>query len=561
MRATALRVHNFRSLQDVEINLQPFSVLVGANNSGKSNLIDAIRVFYDHLKFDRQRDFPKLSTKDRESWIEIEFHLSENEWTNLSDKYRLSSERKIRVRRYVLSESRGVGLYFVKKKEDRDEVADELFYGAKNVQKAKLGKVIYIPAVSKLDEQTKLTGPSPFRDLISMVLDRVLSDSPSYAQLENAFREFEELVKGEKSKDGYSLKWLEEEITHAIENWGVEFRIGISPVSPSDILKNLVNYEVRDEFLGEGLDPRLYGQGFQRHLIFTLIKLAAERSALEAESSRKIFSGQLTWLLYEEPEAFLHPTQIELLNRSLHTLTKGEKNESQVLISTHSPMFVSRNIAMLPSIIRLQRDGGRTIINQVTKKKLEKILSSNIEMMQGWQTPFEPEDLEVEMESVKYALWLDSRRCNAFFADIVLLVEGPSEVALIEYLLEEGKIRAPGGKKVVVFDSMGKFNMHRFMNLFGYLGIRHSVLFDEDQDDNSQPRYPEIDKTIFNAKNNATIKIDTLPSDLESFLGLPPARRPHRKPQHVMYHVRTKLVREKKLERFIKKIETLLQVG
>jgi len=229
-------------LRDAEINLQPFSVLVGANNSGKSNLIDAIRVFYDHLKFDRKRDFPKFSTNDYESWIEIEFQLSESEWNNLSDKYRLSSERRIRVRRYVLSEDRGMGLYFVEKNRDGDEVADDLFYGAKNVQKAKLGKIVYIPAVSKLDEQTKLTGPSPFRDLISMVLDRVLSDSPSYAQLEGAFGEFEKSIKDERSKDGYSLRRLEEEITRAVESWGVEFRIGISPVAPSDIVKNLIRY-------------------------------------------------------------------------------------------------------------------------------------------------------------------------------------------------------------------------------------------------------------------------------------------------------------------------------
>ena len=560
MQATALHIHNFRSLKDVEIGLWPFSMLVGANNSGKSNVVDAIRVFYDQLKFDHQRDFPKFRTEDKNTWVEIEFQLSEDEWSALSEKYRSSQGRKIRIRKYVLSEdkSRKPGLYFVREGDSGYEVADDLFYGAKNVQKAKLGKIIYIPAVSKLDEQTKLTGPSPFRDLLSMVLDRVLNESPSYSKLEEAFGEFEALVKEEKSRDGYSLKQLESEITRAIKNWGMEFHIGISPVAPGDILKNLIKYEVEDGVLGKGMDPKLYGQGFQRHLIFTLIKLAAEAGTVDVEDSRRTFSGKLTWLLYEEPEAFLHPTQITLLNKSLRSL--AEENGNQVLISTHNPMFVSRNISMLPSLIRLKRDEGYTKVYQIKEGDLKQILTSNIQMLEEWDLPFEDEDRKVEMESLKYALWLDSRRCNAFFGDKVLLVEGPSEVALIEYLIEEGKV-ATAGEQVVVLDSMGKFNMHRFMNLFGHLGVRHCVLYDRDLTGEGKPKYPQVDNTINAAKNAFTMGIDTVPKDLENFLGIPPAQRPHRKPQHLMYYLHEGLVGEENLGKFVRKIETLLNGG
>src|SRR5437588_12928491 len=38
-----LHFRNFKCLRDVEINLSPFTVLIGPNDSGKSSLLDAIQ--------------------------------------------------------------------------------------------------------------------------------------------------------------------------------------------------------------------------------------------------------------------------------------------------------------------------------------------------------------------------------------------------------------------------------------------------------------------------------------------------------------------------------------
>ncbi|MDW8289067.1 MAG: AAA family ATPase, partial [Flammeovirgaceae bacterium] len=74
MRAVAIKIHNFRTFADAELSLSPYSLLVGANNTGKSNLIDAIRVFYEKdIKYEEGRDFPKFPVADKESWIEIQF--------------------------------------------------------------------------------------------------------------------------------------------------------------------------------------------------------------------------------------------------------------------------------------------------------------------------------------------------------------------------------------------------------------------------------------------------------------------------------------------------------
>lgn len=47
LRLTQLRIKNFRSVGEVELNLGPLTVLVGPNGSGKSNVVDALRFMRD----------------------------------------------------------------------------------------------------------------------------------------------------------------------------------------------------------------------------------------------------------------------------------------------------------------------------------------------------------------------------------------------------------------------------------------------------------------------------------------------------------------------------------
>lgn len=49
LRLTQLRIKNFRSVGEVELNFGPLTVLVGPNGSGKSNVVDALRFLRDCL--------------------------------------------------------------------------------------------------------------------------------------------------------------------------------------------------------------------------------------------------------------------------------------------------------------------------------------------------------------------------------------------------------------------------------------------------------------------------------------------------------------------------------
>jgi predicted ATP-dependent endonuclease of OLD family len=90
MQISEITIHNFRSIEYSKISLGDYSLMVGANNSGKSNVIDILRIFYGKgLKYESNRDFPKFNTEDQESWIDIEFLLSDDEYETLKEERKL----------------------------------------------------------------------------------------------------------------------------------------------------------------------------------------------------------------------------------------------------------------------------------------------------------------------------------------------------------------------------------------------------------------------------------------------------------------------------------------
>ncbi len=556
MRAVEMVIHNFRSICDMTIHLEPCSMLVGANNSGKSSVIDAARAFYGKIKFEHGRDYPKKGASDDDSWVEIEFKPTQEEIDTLKEEYR-SANDTFRVRNYLHSKENGEdgkaksGPYAYV----NGELSGERFYGFKNVGQGKFGEIIYIPAVSKIDEHTKLTGPSALRDLVNAVLSDVLESSTAYAELCKSFTSFETNLKSESTGDGRSLHGIETDVSEELEPWGASFQLKINPMGIDEIVRGLIGHEIVDGELGKNQPISSYGQGFQRSVIYTLIKVAAQYTSSKRVPKKKEFSPELTWILFEEPEAFLHPDQARSLSVALRAMSLHGAN--QVLMSTHSPLFVSQSIDDIPALCRLRRADCCTRAFQVTPTELSEILADNQADVQAWRKAgitVDPDDLTIDMEAIKYALWLDSRRCESFFAEKVLLVEGPTETALVTYLKDKGYLSTISG--VFALDCIGKWNMHRFMRLFGSLGVEHYVIYDDDGGRNAP-----VSATILATANSYTKGIDSFAVDLEEFLGLPKVNSQHRKPQHVLYQLSSGSVDGLKLNALIEKIEALLGRG
>ncbi len=531
MQINKVSIHNFRSIKDGTFVLKDYSLLIGANNAGKSNIIDAIRVFYEHdkMKYNESSDLCWAKTDD-EVWIEIEYILTDEEYNDLKEEYRLPNN-SLKIRKYIKTTEKGAdgkakSGYYAYNSEGK--ICDNLFYGEKNVGSGKLGNIIYIPAQSTVEEQTKLTGPSPLRELISNVLERVIAGNAAYDKLKADISSFSEAIKAAKTPEEQSLMRLESEISDCLKDWGTKFKFDFKTLDPSSIVKNLVSYTISETV--DNMNPAQMGSGFQRHLVFSLIDVAARFPVPKKPKKEHDFTPNMTFLLFEEPEAFLHPGQQLVLCRNLKSLASKEMN--QVLVSSHSPHFVSQNTDYISSIIKLTKTDKITNIGQISQESLNNIFAKNLELPDGVKDDRSPEDKQVDMESIKYFLWLDPERCGCFFAKYVLLVEGPTEKGLFNYIIDKERLNIPDGG-VFIFDSMGKWNMAKFMRLFELLHITHSVIFD---DDNNKPDQKPWNDYINNNRNNYTKNIKTFSGDLEAYLGVQKPNDSRKKPQHILYN-------------------------
>jgi len=439
-------------------------------------------------------------------------------------------------------------------------LSDESFYGAKNVQSGKFGDLIYVPAVSKVDEHTKLSGPSALRDLLTDIMNNVIKDGKAYAEFSKGVVAFSDAVKVEKTEDDRSLSGFESELNELLSPWETSFSLKFPPPSAAELVKSMINWELIDSFHGESQGIDHFGSGFQRHFIYSLIQLGSKFAGSKENKKSKDFVPSLSLLLFEEPEAFLHPPQQDILARNL--MTMSSEGNWQVVCATHSSHFVSKNSGDIPSIIIVRRRDGEINKYQISATDWVNIVNSNqyINTIATKYTKMKQrlhqDDLKADMEAVKHFLWLNSDRSILFFANHVLLVEGPSEVAFINKLISDKRIRTPN-TGVYILDCLGKYNLHRFMNLLIHLGIHHSVVCDDDGNANE---HADINALISaTADKVLTHKIAFIPKDLEHYLGIPSAGSDHRKPQHILFLHEQGRIDNKKVASFSKLIEKLLE--
>lgn len=561
MKIRRIDIHNFRSVIDASLEVYDYTMLVGANNAGKSTIINALRVFYDDVKWS-SNDFPKIGFSDEESWISLTFELLQDEWDALADKYNEeSSEKLLTVRRYLKSTIIEVkpnqsNIYAIV----NGQPEKDLFYGAKNVGTAKVGSIIYIPALTTPSEQLKTTGPSPLRNMLNFMLKRVVSNSQAYQQLNDAFGKLNDEA---RDQDGF-LSEISKPINKAIEGWNIKLDMSVNPVNPEEISKSLVKYVFVDEILGDvAFDLDRYGHGFQRSFIYEIIKIAPSFKEVTSQK-KKEFNPDFTLLLFEEPEAFLHPGQQE--NMAYHLRKLGSEPGQQVIVTTHSTLFVGKVADEIGQIIRIQRHDGVANLYQPKRNEIQSIFEEGFSLIKKLQefvddstideskkkeakkmlSTASSEEIALDEEKFRYQLWLDSDRSAMFFADRVLLVEGPTEKAFFNYMLARDW-HDLAKHKTVVIDAIGKYNFHRFLALFAAFGIPHGVMLD---DDDNKDHHKAINDLICESKNDFLLgKPVIFNGCFEKHLGLLESKRDDKKPLEILKAVTSCSIKTALLDR------------
>ena len=391
------------------------------------------------------------------------------------------------------------------------------------------------------------------------MLKKVVAKSPSYSQLGKAF---EDLNDEAKNDEGFLMQ-IAQPINSALKQWNVNIDLSINPISPEDISKSLIKYSFVDKLLGDAaFDLDRYGHGFQRSVIYELIRIAPTFQD-EKESLKKGFDPNFTLLLFEEPEAFLHPSQQENMAYNLRRL--GHEFEQQVIVTSHSPVFVSKSSDDLCQICRIQKQDGVSKLYQLKQTEKEKFIIagtdflevlksyvSNLPVDQSKKTKAHrlidnapTEEIQIQHEKFRFQLWLDSDRASMFFADKVILVEGVTEKALFNYLLANDWYDLTK-ERILVVDALGKYNFHRFLKLFETYGIFHGIMFDNDEE---KDEHAVINQLIRDRKTKFTLA-DPFEFNkcLEKHLGLSLPSRDDLKPLHILAELEKKAIPSEQLQ-------------
>jgi putative ATP-dependent endonuclease of OLD family len=229
-------------------------------------------------------------------------------------------------------------------------------------------------------------------------------------------------------------------------------------------------------FAGEGAfegELARFGNGLQRSYLLALLQELASSDDSQAP----------TLLLgIEEPELFQHPPQARYLADILHQLGEGN---SQVIVSSHSPYFVSGQHFECIRMVRRDVAAKRSTITHVTFEKVAERLAA----VRGKK----PEKPPAQMARLHQAL--QPHLTEMFFVPRIVFVEGIEDVAyLTSWLLMTDRwqeFRRYGAHFVPV---NGKGYLFEPLVVANELGIPTFCIFDSDGDKTSANERPRHEK-------------------------------------------------------------------
>jgi energy-coupling factor transporter ATP-binding protein EcfA2 len=532
-----MQIQNFRSTKDIDIVCDNLVAILGRNGSGKSTILNALDVFYNvayqaneydyfakdtSLAISIQVTYANLRERER---TEFAPYLSDNELivrktiTSGGAKYfgtllqlpEFAVFRKLGAlaKRKALNELIGSGKYVdLHPTVTSEATADALmtsfeanhpdllaaipreqqFFGPRNIGGGKLDKYtkfVLVPAVRDAASEAEKKGV--ILQLIDVLVARSVNARPDVQKL-NA--EFEQRVKEVYSHENLTeLRELAQLITSRLAQYapGAQLDLTFEQVSPPKItLPNALASLVEDNFSA----PIAYtGHGLQRALILALLQqlsltdLAPPTSSLLPQSAALPEPESLVLpdliLGVEEPELFLHPSRSRFLARVFRELSKTPEDlaapRTQVLYGTHSPYFVEISdfdrVRLARKILTPDYDVLQCAITAFSKAQAAAMLAQISDV---------PLDRVSGDSFVAHAVPVMSSIVNeGFFADVVLVVEGLTEVGIfwgLQTILRSGW----DGFGIVIVPAEGKSKIDRPTVIFRGLQIPTYFVFDAD---------------------------------------------------------------------------------
>ncbi len=340
MRLRTFYVKSYRSIVEAKLeDIQNYSVIVGPNNAGKSNLLRAIFVAlsialagdfqkarrnrqysyaYDGADYNWSRDIPTaLKEDDKSSTVfKLTFEFSDEEKAEFKSEFGINLSKSLQMKFELFKHNTEYNIIMPgRAKQPMEAKMQEIGHFIQR----KLDHE-YIPCVRRTDFTAEY-----FSRLINKELEQ-LDSNPEYQNYLRQIEAFQQPI----------ISSLERRISDSLKTFlpnvsSVKFSDNYSPISVVSRRQLFRSHQI-PIVIDDGNKTSIEDKGDG-------IKSLAAISIVQSLSFEKA-NGRSLILCIEEPEAHLHPDAIHGLRNVI--LDIASKTGVQVIISTHSPILVDR---------------------------------------------------------------------------------------------------------------------------------------------------------------------------------------------------------------------------
>lgn len=513
MKLRRAEIRGFRCLEDVSLGFDDLTILLGGNSTGKSTVLRALKFFFEGDKLEAedaygrtgqgtvsvQLTFDGLTDADRETfglYAQGEQLVLTRLWTVGDPESRITGRARRNPDFKPIREAQGrerTGTYKALREAREDlelpqatnvadvdaamlawemehpeqcEAAEDdagRFFGYGSVGQSRLAdrfKFVFVPGLrDAADEATEKRG-SILERLLAAIADQRAQANDELTALEEETRQSYEKVVSDSH--GPTLSGLADRLETALQRFVPDASITLTPVTAS-LKIDPPRVQLRGGEAQDLSDLSRQGHGFQRTFIIAALEYLAETAAEAAgEDDRPTL-----FFAIEEPELYQHPPRARHFFATLRQLAKDEQ-PVQVCYATHSPYFV--NAADYESIRLFRRQPAAEerlpAATAVVAADPDAVLESL------------PEERRGEIDRY-LARTMQHAFCEALFAKAVVIVEGPTDAAVISQAASVLGIDLM--RSGVTFVPVSKYAEPLAAAILLTLGIPTFVVFDGDR--------------------------------------------------------------------------------
>ena len=549
MIVQSIRVKRFRSIYDQTLHFDSLTALVGRNGSGKSSFLRAVEHFYaravnvvseDFYDEDTSQDidivvtFTDLTDIENQHFnkyvvdgtltvskvfsmastgkVEASYHgerlqhpgykavRGEPKKADQIHAYRLLREQEPYTALPQIRSADDALLELEKWESEHPDQCklmrdDGKFFGFTGVGQGYLGrytKFIKVPAVRDAAEEAADGKGSCIAEIMDLVVRSSLDNEAFIRLQDDTHAELLRIL--DPARQG-RLGDLQSDLTRTLQHYVSDASVS---VEWSDLMElKIPPPKATVSLIEDGYRTTVErtGHGLQRAFILTMLQHLASAREHHNENYDETVVRRMPSLLLaiEEPELYQHPSRQRHFSSVLRRLADGSvagvSNNTQVVYTTHAPLFVSLDRFDQIRILRKDiRDLGSPKITVVSMTSLQKVAQILWHLSGDVGTPYTSESLLTRMQAIMTP-WMN----EGFFADVVVLVEGETDRAAILAIAETMGYELPE-LGVAVIPCGGKASLDRPAIVFGELGIRTYLIWDNDEKIRSSKRKEVADK-------------------------------------------------------------------